>query len=158
MNILFTKNNSFVSKNIRAVTGEPVSHVALDFGLFVVHSNFLGLHLEWAKNFRKKSDVVYSLRGVDSLEETDQIGRLNTLLEQYEFSMYDVGAMFFIGVCVFLRNKFNIPLPKSNLWQISGMFICTEWVTKFIDGTEESMMTPFKLYLRLKQTGKWVDC
>ena len=149
MRILFTKNNTFVSKSIRTLTQEPVSHVVLEVGSFIVHSNFRGVHIEWANNFKKKSTVVYSVE----IERTplDDI-RLNDLLEKYEFSMYDFGGMLFMGVALWARANLRIPLSKSNLWQSSGMFLCTEWINMYLDIEKDSMITPYKLYLKLKKS------
>lgn len=143
MNILFTRSNKKLSKAICRLTKEPVSHVALQFGKFIVHSNLLGIHIEWAENFKKHSQVVFSIH-----MRTDNI-KLSTLMSQYEWKMYDFGAMLFLGLSLFLRNTFKIPLPKANLWQSSGMFLCTEFVTKVIDDEADSMITPYKLYLKL---------
>lgn len=60
--------------------------------------------------------------------------------------MYDFGALFYLA----LRVLFPW-LPKKNLWQTSGMFLCTEWVTEVLEGEEDSMITPYKLFLRLKE-------
>ena len=53
---------------------------------------------------------------------------------------YDFGALFYLAarrVCPWL--------PKKNLWQCSGMFLCTEWVTRYLDGAEDSMKTTVDL-------------
>ncbi len=156
MKILFTKSEKSLSKWIRATTEEPVSHCAIECGWIVVHANLLGVHLEWAKNFRKHSEVVFQLerKMTDELEHA----QLSRLLEKYEFSMYDFGALFFIGFAFLLRSKLKIPLPKSNLWQQSGMFLCTELVSDFAAAFKEdnSMITPYKLYLKLKER-EWED-
>lgn len=156
MKILFTKSQSPLSKAIRAITDEPVSHVALSFSFggfsLVVHSNLLGLHLESQGKFLQHAEIVHTLK----LKIPEDSGpKLKELLEKYEYSLYDFGALFFIGISLFLRSKFRIPLPKSNLWQSSGMFLCTEWATQYIDGTSDSMITPYKLFLRLYDSGKW---
>jgi hypothetical protein len=68
--------------------------------------------------------------------------------KKYDKSWYDMGAGFFIGLSFLARRYLKIPLPKVNLWQSSGMFICTEWATESI-GEVDSMITPYGLYLKL---------
>lgn len=144
MKIVFTKSNRLFSKLIMAVTDEPVSHVILEFGEFVIHSNLLGLHVESKESFYKTSFPVFSVDCHD-LEEHP----LFHLLASEEHSLYDFGAFLFLGISLLARHYLRIPLPKSNLWQATGMFICTEWITRVIDQKEDSMITPYKLYLRL---------
>lgn len=152
MQILFTKSQSVLSKAIRDITKEPVSHVALQFGWFVVHSNLLGLHIETADTFKKHSEVVYNLAPAKDDESKDLI-KLNNLLEQFEGSWYDFGGLIFLGIVLFLKARIKISLPKVNLWQSSSMFLCTEWVTEYLDGMPDSMITPYKLYLKLVSEG-----
>lgn len=156
MKILFVKGSSPLSSAICGVTGEPVSHVALEFpelGI-VVHSNLLGVNIEWSSFFRKNCSVVYELSARKS-DMTSDKAKLGTMLDKYEGSWYDFGALLFMGLILCTRNYLKLPLPKSNLWQTSGMFECTEWVTEYISAEEDSMITPYKLYLKLKNTGAW---
>lgn len=155
MKILFTAGTSSLSKWIRSATREPVSHCALQFGHFVVHSNLAGIHLEWSANFRRANAVVLQLTRVEAKDE-DDLTNLGKLLETVEFSFYDVGALFFIALSLLLR-KLGLPLPKSNLWQSAGMYLCTEWVGRFIDSADYSMITPLQLYEKLKGSGNWRD-
>lgn len=140
MRILFTENDSILSKLIRLVTEEPVSHCALECGGWVIHSNLLGVHVELSQTFCKNSTVLYSL-DIDL-----DINKIMSALSRYEGSRYDLGAMLYLGLrCIFPF------LPKKNLWQSSGMFLCTEWITEVLDGNEDSLITPYKLYVKLKE-------
>lgn len=146
MKFLWTKSNKPLSVLIRKVTGEPVSHVVIATNGFVVHSNLKGVHVEDELVFRANCEVVFEL----SLpEDASNESKLHTLLSQDEGKLYDFGALIFVGLAMFLRTMFKIPLPKSNLWQSTGMFMCTEWVSEFLDNKEDSMITPYGLYLKL---------
>lgn len=153
MKILFTRGSSPLSNEICKMTGEDVSHCVLQVGYFIIHSNLLGLHIDWAPNFLRKNTVKYVLEK----ESDSDKSRLDKLLEEYEHKMYDVGALMFLWLTFVLRAKLSLPLPKSNLWQTTGMFLCTEWISKYADGKEDSMITPYKLYLRLKESGDWKE-
>ena len=63
MKILFTTRDQWFSNTICDITGEPVSHVALEFSEhgFIVHSNIRGVHLQWSKTFRKENKVIYEI-------------------------------------------------------------------------------------------------
>ena len=123
MKILFTHGPSYISKSIMSVTGEFCSHVAIEIGDIVIHSNFRGLHIEWARRFRAKNTVVKELVPTRSI---DYLSRVDNLLTKDQFSAYDFGAILFIGLSIIARDRVGIPLPKSNLWQVSGMYMCTE--------------------------------
>lgn len=158
MRLLFIKGHTSFSKLILKTTKEQVSHVAIEFAFgpvnIVVHSNLLGLHMELASNFRKNCTVVRELEYIGPDTPNDLI-KLKKKLEDYEFSLYDFGGFLFLGISLFLRNVFKIPLPKSNLWQSTGMMVCTEWVTDYLYDKENSMITPEKLYYNLLWQQDW---
>lgn len=138
MRILFTKNNTLLSRLIRHVTGEDVSHCVLEVHGWLVHSNLYGVHAELPQDF--KSDVVYSVEVPYNPEGVIRA------LAAYQGRMYDFGALLYLGLRVLCPW-----LPKKNLWRSSGMFLCTEWITAVLNGKEDSMITPYQLYERLKQ-------
>jgi hypothetical protein len=143
MRILFTKSRYPLSKVILAVTKEPVSHCAISYGPWVIHSNLRGVHVELCTSFEKTSEIVFSVPVRDNWPATLRA------LSTSEFRPYDIGALLYLGL------RYLCPwLPKKNLWQSSGMFLCTEWVTAVLDGTPDSMITPYGLYLRLKEKEK----
>ena len=150
MHAIFTKGASPISKAICAVTDEPVSHCGLliaypDGSEVVIHSNLLGLQAELKSTFLKHSVILYSV----SVEHSGD--KLAKVLDKYQYSKYDFGAFMFLGLSLLLRAKLGIPLPKSNLWQATGMFLCTELVSFYIDDKEDSMITPYKLYLKMSR-------
>lgn len=139
MQILFTTSNSLLSRLIRRVTKEPVSHCAIAHNNWVIHSNLLGVHMELASTFTKHSKVVHSVQIPENMD------KLMHVMSQYDQRPYDFGALLYLGL------RFCMPfLPAKNLWQTTGMFLCTEWVTEFLFGGEDHTITPYQLYLRLK--------
>lgn len=139
--LLFTRGRSTWSDTICEVLQEPVSHVSVFHKGWVYHSDLLGVRREKFADFRKRQKVIIML-------DIDPIQDIEAKYEQYRRSWYDVGAGLFIGLSFLARRYLRIPLPKSNLWQSSGMFICTEWAT--ISTSEvDSMITPHGLYRKL---------
>lgn len=140
MKALFTRNNSPLSRLIRFLTREDVSHCAIESGPVVYHSNLLGgVHLETSKHFRSRNIVVYEV------ELADNLARLEHALDKYELAGYDYLGLIYLGLRCVLRF-----LPKANLWQSSGMLLCTEWAQEVIEGEMDSSMTPYQLYKHLK--------
>lgn len=156
MKILFTTNpSSTLSRTILKVTGDPCSHVAMEFaGGFVIHSNVRGVNVEWRSTFRAHNTVVRELAPPSAKfrDELEDPKRIDRMMLRYEHSAYDTAALMFLGAVMFAR-RFGVPLPKQNLWQMSGMFICSEWVTEYVDGKADSMITPYGLWKRLESEG-----
>lgn len=135
--ILFTRGNNPASWIICKVTGEPVSHCAVQWNQWVIQANFLGVHIELLSTFQKSSQII------DSIEVPEDSTRLMDSLAQSEGAWYDFLGMFYLGL------KCILPwLPKKNLWHTSGMFMCTGWVTDVL-GDEDDMITPYQLYTKL---------
>lgn len=139
MEILFTTTNLITSRLIKKITKEPVSHCAIRIGAFVIHSNFKGVIIEPYSVFIRANQVIYKISGLTYPIKIDR-----TLRKHYGKS-YDFGALFFLG----LRYLCPKLVSKQNLWQSTGMFLCTEFVTQFLDEKENSLITPYKLYLKL---------
>lgn len=146
MKILWTKSKLPLSVLIRKVTKEPVSHVGILLNGKVIHSDLKGLSVASESEFRKSHDVIYEL---EMPCDSDAEDNLVSLIDKEKGNFYDIGALIFLGITFTLRAFFKIPLPKRNLWQSTGMFLCTEWVSKALDGKEDSMITPYGLYLKL---------
>lgn len=149
MKILFTTTESLFSKLIQRVTGEDVSHVAIEFpecGV-VVHSDSRGTRISSSTHFHNTRKVVYSVESESLKFQSDYV---QDILAEYEDSGYDYGAFMFLGISLILRKYFKIPLRKSNLWQTTGMFLCVGLGAKIIYGKENDMMTPKQLYYKLR--------
>jgi len=139
MKLLFTSSDLIGSEIIRAVTGEIVSHVALCGDGLVLHMTYSGLTLEPESNFRKHNLVQYSL-------DVETPLNISELAEVYWGRGYDFGAMFYLGFRLMLPRMLT---EKKNLWNSSGMFLCTELATDVLGGEPDAMITPYKLYLQL---------
>src|SRR5690606_29383593 len=108
-------------------TREPVSHVAIEvYRSFIIHSNLKGVSIDWGDNFRKSNRILFEL---ESVTRMDHLNKLNNLMDNVD-SNYDYGALLYLGLKLLLK-KVGINLPKKNLWQTTGMYMCTEWVTKY---------------------------
>lgn len=141
----FTRSDYYMSKLIRSITGEPVSHcvIILD-GMWVVHSNFYGVHVEHIYNFQKHSEIVYKI-----LLPNSKLEEFYTKFDKFNGNGYDFGGMIFLGLSLVLRKHFPKYVPKQNLWQQSGMFMCTEFITELVDNKEDSLITPYQLYQKI---------
>lgn len=137
-----------MSRLIRAVTQEPVSHCGILDSGYVLHSNLLGIRCEPLDEFLEHSQIVVS---VPVTPKPDLVERIVEMGSRPGKSWYDFGALLFLGGSLFLRAKLRIPLPKSNLWQSTGMYLCTELVTDIVYGEEQSMLTPYQLCLQLEK-------
>ena len=125
------------------MTHEPVSHCAIHVGEFVVHSTILGPEIRTYDSFCKKNTVVLS---VDCTIKDEAVVDLITKLDS---KSYDYAALLYLGVRYAGRHWLKLPLPKANLWNVTGMYLCTELVTTLVYGKEYSMLTPYQLYLKL---------
>jgi hypothetical protein len=141
MQIIFTKSNRIASKLIRNVTKEDCSHVALSNAGFVIHSNFTGCRIDTLQDFLKHSDIVHS---VEISYDREILHR--ALTKVGEHSSYDFGGMAYL----WLRSYLPF-LPKKNLWQSSGLYLCTEFISEVVENKQDSMITPYKFYLRMKE-------
>jgi hypothetical protein len=141
--ILFTRSNLIGSRLIRYVLKEPVSHVAIRFPKGnILDSTAQGKRVSSYKDFTRRNEIVFSL----TLELTSK--QLVSIC--WSKWNYDWGAFLYLGVRALLPF-----LPKKNLWQTTGMYLCSELVANIVKGTELSHLTPYQLYLLLqKEKGK----
>lgn len=140
-NIHFTKSNKIGSRIIRKVTGEDVSHCVLEKNGIVLHSTFTGVEIVPLRVFKEENTILYTISGT----KTDV--KFAEVIDKYWGAKYDFFALLGLGI----RLLWPRLMPKRNLWQVSGMFLCTEFVTSVLGGRENSEITPYKLYLRLKE-------
>jgi len=143
--ILFTKSDLIGSNTIRWGLEEPVSHVAIQFGNYVAHSTWGGVDIDHLTTFTKHRQIVFA---VDIKGDENKISEL---LSKYESKSYDfTGLIYFILMAV-RRKLFGIALPKTNKWAKDNTFLCTELATKLVEGKENGIITPYELYLTLKE-------
>ncbi len=142
--ILFTFGHNPVSALIRDVTGEPVSHVAIQTGERVIHSNFLGLQIEDQDDFYTMSKLFdYVEVEVDEAKFYERLAELKVTYRGYDFK-----ALLYLGMRFILPRSWT---PKVNIWQVTNQYICTELVSYLLDGKADSMISPYQMYLKLKE-------
>jgi hypothetical protein len=143
MQILFSKNTKPLSQLIMAVTHEPVSHCAVQVGEFIIHSTVFGPEIRTLQYFSERNTIVYTVDVPLSDSEAMQ------LITHTDAAGYDYPALLYLGMRYAAR-KLGVSLPRANLWKLSGMYICTELVTKLLFGTADAMITPYQLYQKLR--------
>ena len=118
-----------LSRLIRWMTGEPVSHFAMVFDdKLVVHSNLFGVHLEWYKSFKSHHEIVLRLNKDMSLEEEESI--YQSILDAYDGYGYDFSGLLFFGYRLILKMFLGTPMPIKNEWGSDRKFLCTELFVK----------------------------
>lgn len=133
-----------MARLIRWATGESVSHVAIRDGEHVYHSNIKGVHMEPLRVFLKSNRIVHSV-----YIPNDRLSVLQ-MYEKHSGAKYDSKGLLFAGIVLFCRKALGLrSWPKVNLWQASGMFMCTEFVTLALDSEADSLITPGQLYRKL---------
>lgn len=133
--LLFTSSETPGSYLIRKVTGEPVSHCALRVDDYVVSAEIKGVIVQPYSVFKANHDIKFILPVITTQTE----------LDKHFGKPYDYLGLLFLGI----RYSFPKLMPKQNLWQLSGMFMCTELVSNIVTRETDSMVTPYKLYLKL---------
>ena len=146
MEVLFSNNGKPLSRLIRAVTHEESSHCALKVGHFVVHSTMCGPEIRTYDYFKKHNHIVASV----PLSLPDKVAV--DLITKLDSAGYDYTALLYLGLRYAIRALTGYSLPRANLWNLSGMYICTELVTVFLYGKADAMITPHQLLLKLKAT------
>lgn len=144
MEILFSKNNKPLSRAICSVTKEPVSHCAIRVGDFVLHSTICGPEIRTFEYFRNKNEIIASIQvPLDSKAAISWMTRMDD-------TGYDYLALAYLGIRYTCKVWLKLPLPKANLWRVSGMYMCTELVTAILFEKADALLTPYQLYLKLR--------
>lgn len=145
MQILFTTSDKPLARLICWATGEDVSHCAIQWDNLVIHSNWKGVNIIFLEEFLVENTIIHSV----PIEE-DYTKITNCIVNSIG-SLYDMGALLFDAIVLFSRKALNLDWPKINLWQSSGMYLCTEFVTEYLYGKQDSLVTPGQLYERIKK-------
>lgn len=143
--ILFTHNPHILSRIIRFITHEPVSHVALRVDDYIIHSSVWGPEIRTYEYFMNHNVIVYSL----PIPNTHKQQLPLHIMSQVDARGYDWGALIYLGLRYAMLRAFKIKLPKANLWEASNMFICTELVSNLLGEKPDAMMTPYGLFNKL---------
>jgi hypothetical protein len=143
MKILFTASSSILSKLIRSVTKEPVSHCAIQIDDSIIQANLEGVTIEPLSSFMAGSLLAPTPTIVYQIDLPDNPKKVIQFLASYDRSWYDYLGLIYAGLQLLL------PLPKKNLGHITGSFLCTEVVTEIVEGQPVTELTPYQLYLQL---------
>lgn len=159
MKIVFSKNSSILSKLIRWVFDEPVSHMAIvfneDSGCGVVfQSNLLGCHIMWLKSFYKKNNILIQKSYGLPLELENSVW--SDLVNKLDGKPYDYKGALYLLWRGLLHKFFRLPIPETNPWNDSGAYFCDELYEALPDIFDEveggvSMRTPFMLSQKLTE-------
>jgi hypothetical protein len=155
MRILFTKCNTLISKTIRTVLDEPVSHIGLEFDNdFVIHSDFFGTRIEKVDHYISENIVVYSI----TIPLKNEIETLFEIMSKSLSNNYDFSAIAYFAWRLLLKKVFNTKFPEKNKLGDNHAYICTEMLQFISDekleklqGKDLGMMTPYQIYLLLKE-------
>jgi hypothetical protein len=145
MRLLFTAGNSPIGNAIRYLTREPMSHVAIESNGWVIHSSIWGPEIRTLVDFTAHYNIVAEVE----LPVEVSPARAYALISKYDRRLYDYSCLVFLGLRYVALRYLGISLPKVNLWQISGMYTCTEFVSELVFGYEDSLITPYGLYHKL---------
>lgn len=144
MSVLVTYGQNPLSWLIRKLTKEPASHIAIRWDDWVLHSNLKGV--QWTPYSEFKATVL------DEIPIPEELPRLLAFSARHvDHGRYDFGGLLYCGLRLSLRH-IGIRLPKKNLWQMTGMFACTELVSEYQYGVEDANITPTKLGEKLRNT------
>ncbi len=154
--VLLTKTNKVASKVIMAVTKENCSHIALEFGNIgiVCHSNASGVHIVWAKNFRKKNIIVEEIIVIE--REVYNKDKMDKAMAKFESKGYDYWAFVAVGINSLTGGLFSRLFPKTFVG-ISDAYICTEFVAEFFGIKCAFPTTPRQLAAIIKDKFKTVS-
>jgi hypothetical protein len=142
--VLFTKSNLPGSRWIRELTGEDVSHCAILYYDKIIHSSYWGVKKIDYVEFATHNEIVHRVEVPISPVKVLEI------YDKYKNKPYDYGALLFLFIR-YMALKCGIKMQYRNLWQDSGCFICSEFVSRAIIGEADSMITPYQLYEKLLQ-------
>ncbi len=142
MSVLVTYGQNPMSWMIRKLTKEPASHVAIRWDNWVLHSNLKGV--QWTPYAHFAPTVL------DEIPIPEDLSKLLDFSARHvDRGGYDFGGVLYCGLRLALRS-IGIRLPKKNLWQMTGMFACTELVTSYQYSIEDADITPSKLGQKLR--------
>lgn len=166
MRLVFVKADLIGSRIIRWGTGEDVSHVAIISDAFklVIHSYGYGVQVDALSHVLEKYKIVHS---IDVPMSTHNEFLMLEYLKQFDHEAgYDYGALTYFTWRAFLHKVFRVPYPTFNSWEDTDKFLCTEAAYIFLEAyalflnktiiidKNISMLTPYQLYLQLKEAFK----
>lgn len=131
-----------------SITGERVSHVALAFGPFVVHSVLLGVQTTYWLSFEKKYTIEAELIPPEPIDID-----IDSIVDRFDGSPYDFGGLLYLGLYYFCKNRLGFRIPGGNYWAAKNAFMCTEFASQVLESTQENMLSPGELEKTLLNSG-----
>jgi hypothetical protein len=135
--VIFCESDNFVSKQIKAITHEDDSHVALLFGETVLHFRFLGFESMALEEFK----LIYDIHSI-LCPEVGILVSEKAVIDHYHGKAYDFLGMIYVGVFLLFRDILGITLPGGNYWQNKRDRFCVEFAAEICLGVRGSMWTP----------------
>lgn len=134
--------------------GEPVSHFALQIGLYVFHWNFFGFHKDHINDFKKRRVIVYEIsHGIKTYKVDHLIKSMNARWSGGSY--YDYIYFFWLTWMGFLRIAFSKPIPyREPFGDTTYNFICHEAIEALPHNLRPEYdrsraNTPYRLYKEL---------
>jgi hypothetical protein len=150
MKLLFTKSKKLGSRLICWGAGEPVSHVAVVLGSFVIHATGRGVDIDYLPRFLGHYQVILSLVSpvqVDTYQELERAA-------SWEGRCYDWWAVTYMAWRALLSKLFGAKWPpEANLISRVDFFDCVELASTLACDKELGHLTPYMLYQYLQTKG-----
>lgn len=149
MKVIFTQGDTWISKAICWATNSDISHVAIEIGGVVFHSNFLGPKVDLEEEFNKHSKRILSY------ETNTRVFEAVDLLHFYlkrRHRHYDFMLFLWLAFSCIAMRLFRIAPSKNIIWRVSGAYLCTEFVDEFLFDEEQSTV-PQELVDKLEDSG-----
>ena len=153
MRVHFVRSNKIGSRLIRAITGESVSHVGLEFDSVgvVIHATPQGVDVDSIEHFRRDHEVVISLK---------YTGNINTkvweqMALRVEGTGYDFLYLLLLGTKLLIQKTFGLIVPPLARYMARNKYICTEFVEYSLGVRGQEELTPGQLGTYLLRSGQW---
>jgi len=135
--VIFCESDNFVSRQIKAVTHEDDSHVALLFGDTVLHFRFLGFESMHIDEFK----LIYDIHSILKSPKEIMVSEV-AVIKHYHGKAYDFLGIFYVAAFLLCRDVLGFHLPGGNYWQNKRDRFCVEFAAEICLGAKGSMWTP----------------
>lgn len=148
MKLLFTYNNTLGSRIIRAVSGQPVSHVAVEIIPGTIsHMTFSGFKQEPYTTFIQHQRIAKSIF-VATPNPFADIERLEVYRNKKH--PYDYFAFMWLAALLCRRRLFGTPIIRNH-WQKTWMEICTEFAQHMLGQHPDGALTAGDLLEKMEK-------
>lgn len=141
---IFCDSDNFVAREIKHITGEDESHVALLFGETVLHYRFMGFESMHISEFRE----IYNVSSILAPPQAIMVDA-PAVIRKYRGGAYDFLGIIYVALFLGLRDCYGIYLPGANRLQRKRDKFCVEFAAEICLGETGGMTTPgqFKFIL-----------